>query len=90
MKGEFSELNAKLEKLEGDFLNVLDEVSPLRIGEVNNEVEALAESKSENLLCGCYQSCGVDYTKGTCRCYTGCGAEYNDPSHGPKGKEGMQ
>lgn len=66
MKGEFSELNVKLEKLEGDFLNVIDEVSPLRIGEVNNEVEAL------------------------CRCYTGCGAEYNDPSHGPKGKEGMQ
>ena len=78
MKTEFSEINDKLEKLEGDFLNVLDEVSPLVLNEMKDEKGNIEMHQIEFSSCGCYVCCGSDYARnGKCSCYVSCGSNYS-------------
>lgn len=79
MNTEFSELNDKLEKLEGSFLEKLDSISPLEFSEIPNEVsEADGRQIEYSASCGCYVACGGEYSRnGKCGCYTSCGSNYN-------------
>lgn len=77
MKNEFSELNDKLEKLEGSFLENLDQIAPLEFSDINNDVQASVH-QIEYSSCGCYSSCGSNYSRnGKCSCYSSCGSNYN-------------
>lgn len=77
MKNEFSEINDKLEKLEGSFLDNLDQIAPLEFSYINNDVQESVH-QVEYSTCGCYSSCGSNYSRnGKCSCYTSCGSNYN-------------
>lgn len=77
MKNEFSEINDKLEKLEGSFLENLDQIAPLEFSDINNDVQD-SMHQVEYSTCGCYSSCGSSYSRnGKCSCYTSCGSNYN-------------
>ena len=78
MKTEFSELNNKLEKIEGSILENLDKIEPLDFSELANGAEALDSTVVEYSSCGCYVSCGSEYSRnGKCSCYTSCGSNYS-------------
>lgn len=78
MNSEFSELNDKLEKLEGAFLENLDKVSPLEFTGIANDVKEVELHQIEYSSCGCYHSCGSDYSRnGKCGCYSSCGSNYS-------------
>lgn len=77
MKNEFSEINDKLEKLEGSFLENIDQIAPLEFSDINNDVQD-SMHQVEYSTCGCYSSCGSSYSRnGKCSCYTSCGSNYN-------------
>lgn len=77
MKNEFSEINDKLEKLEGSFLENLDHIAPLEFSDINNDMQD-SMHQVEYSTCGCYSSCGSSYSRnGKCSCYTSCGSNYN-------------
>ena len=77
MKNEFSEINDKLEKPEGSFLENLDQIAPLEFSDINNDVQDSVH-QVEYSTCGCYSSCGSNYSRnGKCSCYTSCGSNYN-------------
>lgn len=77
MKNEFSEINDKLEKLEGSFLENLGQIAPLEFSDITNDVNG-AVHQVEYSNCGCYSSCGSNYSRnGKCSCYTSCGSNYN-------------
>lgn len=77
MKNEFTELNDKLEKLEGFFLENLDQIGPLEFSDIKNDVQDTMH-QVEYSTCGCYSSCGSNYSRnGKCSCYTSCGSNYN-------------
>lgn len=77
MKNEFSELNDKLEKLEGSLLENLDQIAPLEFSDINNDVQD-SMHQIEYSSCGCYSSCGSNYSRnGKCSCYSSCGSNYN-------------
>lgn len=78
MNAEFSELNNKLEQLEGSFLEDLDKIAPLGFSDIVNETSSLEMDQIEYSSCGCYSSCGSSYSRnGKCPCYTSCGSNYN-------------
>ena len=78
MKTEFSELNNRLEQLEGSILENLDNISPLEFSEIDNEASAVEMHQIEYSSCGCYSSCGSSYSRnGKCSCYSSCGSNYN-------------
>lgn len=77
MKNEFSEINDKLEKLEGSFLESLDQIAPLEFSDIKIDVQDSVH-QVEYSTCGCYSSCGSNYSRnGKCSCYTSCGSNYN-------------
>lgn len=77
MKNEFSEINDKLEKLEGSFLENLEQIAPLEFSDINNDVQDSVH-QVEYSTCGCYSSCGSNYSRnGKCSSYTSCGSNYN-------------
>lgn len=78
MKLEYSELNDKLEQLEGMTLESLDKIEPLQLKEVENNSSEVQFHQIEYSSCGCYHSCGSEYSKnGKCSCYTNCGSNYS-------------
>lgn len=77
MKNEFSELNDKIEKLEGAFLENLNKIKPLVLDEIKNETENVVLNQVEYSCCGCYVACGSNYHKEKCSCYTACGSNYS-------------
>lgn len=77
MKNEFSEINDKLEKLEGSFLENLGQIAPLEFSDIKNDVQD-SIPLVEYSTCGCYSSCGSNYSRnGKCSCYNSCGSNYN-------------
>lgn len=77
MKNEFSEINDKLEKLEGSFLENLGQIAPLEFSDIKNDVQD-SMHQVEYSTCGCYSSCGSNYSRnGKCSCYNSCGSNYN-------------
>ena len=78
MKSEFSELNNKLEKIEGALLEKLDQIEPLDFNEIANSAEEADGEIVEYSSCGCYHCCGTDYARnGKCSCYSSCGSNYS-------------
>lgn len=77
MNNEFSEINDKLEKLEGSFLENLGQIAPLEFSDIKNDVQDSMQ-QVEYSTCGCYSSCGSNYSRnGKCSCYNSCGSNYN-------------
>lgn len=81
MNTEFSEINEKLEKIESNSLETINEVQPLEYQEVSdNPIEGIQEHNiSFQGSCTCSGRCGSSYNSqgNKCTCSGNCGSNYS-------------
>lgn len=81
MSTEFSEINEKLEKIESNSLENINEVQPLEYqSDTDKAIEGIQEySISFQGSCICSGRCGSNYnsTGGKCICSGNCGSNYS-------------
>lgn len=81
MNTEFSEINEKLEKIESNSLENINDVQPLEsLCETDKAIEGIQEySISFQGSCTCSGRCGSSYnsTGNKCTCSGNCGSNYS-------------
>lgn len=75
---EYSKALEKLEKIEEQSLERLEEISPLEYVESGAvEMESIDSPDMEKRKCTCSGSCGSNYSYGNCHCSGNCGSNYH-------------
>ena len=78
MNSQTLESNEKLERIEANALENMDEVVPI---EETRELTEVPESVNEPIIemsvCTCSGGCGSNYSYGGCACSGSCGSNYH-------------
>lgn len=78
MKNQSLETNEKLERIESNALENMDEIMPLEETVESNEIpESVIAPNIEMSSCTCSGGCGSNYSYGGCTCSGNCGSNYH-------------
>ena len=78
MSKELLESNEKLEQIEANAVEGIDEVSPLEGDAESLETpESVSEPNIEMSTCTCSGGCGSNYSFDSCTCSGNCGSNYH-------------
>lgn len=78
MNTESLESNERLEKIEANALEEMNEISPLDDKKEQLETpESVDEPNIEMSTCTCSGGCGSNYSFGGCTCSGNCGSNYH-------------